>query len=130
MNKFPNIRKNIFSTRFVLIYLVALILLSGKIHALSSDEDGLNLLIITIDTLRADHTGIYGYEKIKTPHVDGLGQKGVLFTHAFCHVPLTLPSHCSLFTGNLPVFHGVRDNGYRLPAFNITLAEILKEKEY
>ncbi len=130
MNKFPNIRKNIFSTRFVLIYLVALILLSGKIPALSSDEDGLNLLIITIDTLRADHTGIYGYEKIKTPHVDGLGQKGVLFNHAFCHVPLTLPSHCSLFTGNLPVFHGVRDNGYRLPAFNITLAEILKEKEY
>jgi len=110
--------------------LTVLILILGNIPALSAEEEELNLLVITVDTLRADHTGIYGYDKIKTSQIDGLGRKGVLFTRAFCHVPLTLPSHCSLFTGNLPIFHGVRDNGYRLPAFNITLAEILKKRGY
>jgi arylsulfatase A-like enzyme/Tfp pilus assembly protein PilF len=96
----------------------------------STDGRDLNLLIITVDTLRADHVGIYGYEKINTPHIDNLGKNGVLFAQAFCHVPLTLPSHCSLFTGTLPIFHGVRDNGYRMPPFNITLAEIYKQKGY
>ncbi|UCC40129.1 MAG: sulfatase-like hydrolase/transferase [Candidatus Aminicenantes bacterium] len=96
----------------------------------SPEKEDLNLLIITVDTLRADHVGIYGYKKIETPNMDTLGRNGVLFSRAFCHVPLTLPSHCSLFTGTLPLFHGVRDNGYRLPAFNITLAQILKDKGY
>jgi arylsulfatase A-like enzyme/Tfp pilus assembly protein PilF len=130
MSKFPKMRIPIFARRFVLFHLIIIILILGKTPALSADEDQLNLLIITIDTLRADHTGIYGYEKIKTPHIDSLGQKGVVFSNAFCHVPLTLPSHCSLFTANLPLYHGVRDNGYRLPVFNLTLAEILKEKGY
>lgn len=94
------------------------------------DARGLNLLIITVDTLRADHVGIYGYEKIETPNMDALGRNGLLFSRAFCHVPLTLPSHCSLFTGTLPLFHGVRDNGYRLPTFNITLAQIMKDNGY
>jgi len=93
-------------------------------------EENLNLLIITVDTLRADHIGIYGYEKNETPNMDALGRNGVFFYQAFCHVPLTLPSHCTLFTGTLPLFHGVRDNGYRLPAFNITLAQIMKENGY
>ncbi len=118
------------SKRLVIFYLIIIILILGKTPALSDLGDTLNLLVITIDTLRADHTGIYGYEKIKTPHIDRLGQKGVIFSNAFCHVPLTLPSHCSLFTGNLPLHHGVRDNGYRLPSFNLTLAEIMKDKGY
>lgn len=96
----------------------------------SRDQEDLNLLIITVDTLRADHLGIYGYEKIETPNMDALGRNGVLFSQAFCHVPLTLPSHCSLFTGTLPLFHGVRDNGYRLPEFNTTLAQIMQGNGY
>ena len=114
-----------------LFCLAVLVFILGNIFAFSAEkEKQLNLLVITVDTLRADHTGIYGYDRIQTPHIDGLGRNGVLFTRAFCHVPLTLPSHCSLFTGNLPIFHGVRDNGYRLPAFNVTLAQILKKRGF
>ncbi|KPJ69644.1 hypothetical protein AMJ44_03035 [candidate division WOR-1 bacterium DG_54_3] len=124
------LRKIVFFLGFIIIYLSSSGLICGGNAASSSGSSGLNLLIITIDTLRADHLGIYGYDKIKTPHIDNLGEKGVLFSHAYCHVPLTLPSHCSLFTGTLPLFHGVRDNGYRLPSFNLTLAEIFKKKGY
>jgi arylsulfatase A-like enzyme/tetratricopeptide (TPR) repeat protein len=90
----------------------------------------LNLLIITIDTLRADHLGVYGNEAIKTPHIDALAEEGVLFSRAYSHVPLTLPSHCSIFTGNLPLVHGVRDNGFRLPSAAKTLAQTAKERGY
>jgi len=89
-----------------------------------------NILIITIDTLRADHLGIYGYEKIETPHINRLGKEGILFSRVFCPVPLTLPSHCSLFTGTLPLFHEVRDNGYPLPSNLMTLAEIFRDQGY
>jgi arylsulfatase A-like enzyme/Tfp pilus assembly protein PilF len=89
----------------------------------------LNILLITIDTLRADHVGIYGGQ-VETPAIDRLGRLGVIFTHAYCHVPLTLPSHCSLLTGVIPPVHGVRDNGYRFQGGNQTLAEILKTRGY
>lgn len=130
MSRFPLMRKISCCLGLIIIHL-SLIGITGKGIAASSIGFGdLNLLIITIDTLRADHLGIYGYDKIKTPHIDNLGEKGVLFSRAYCHVPLTLPSHCSLFTGTLPLFHGVRDNGYRLPPFNLTLAETFKKKGY
>ncbi|MCJ7565645.1 MAG: sulfatase [Candidatus Aminicenantes bacterium] len=93
-------------------------------------SEAYNLLLITVDTLRADHLGVYGYDAIKTPAIDRLGQGGMLFSRAFSHVPLTLPSHCSLLTGTLPLYHGIRDNGYRLPAAAATLAEILKKSGY
>jgi arylsulfatase A-like enzyme/Flp pilus assembly protein TadD len=130
MSKFPKVATHIVSMRLVIFYLIIIILILGKTPAFSDFRDTLNLLVITIDTLRADHIGIYGYEKINTPHIDSLGRKGAIFSNAFCHVPLTLPSHCSLFTGNLPLYHGVRDNGYRLPVFSLTLAEIMKDKGY
>src|SRR5206468_7350088 len=69
-----------------------------------------NLLLITIDTLRADHLGCYGYKSIRTPVLDGLAREGVRFERAFSPVPLTLPAHCSVMTGTYPSFHGVRDN--------------------
>lgn len=93
-------------------------------------SEAYNLLLITVDTLRADHLGVYGHNAIKTPAIDRLGQGGMLFSRAFSHVPLTLPSHCSLLTGTLPLYHGIRDNGYRLPAATATLAEILKKSGY
>ncbi|MBN1224425.1 MAG: sulfatase-like hydrolase/transferase [Candidatus Aminicenantes bacterium] len=121
-------RRPIASVIALCIFFLFLSSMQGKSH--SPDEENLNLLIITIDTLRADHLGIYGYDKIETPNIDALGRNGVLFTRAFCHVPLTLPSHCSLFTGTLPLFHGIRDNGYRLPESNTTLAQIMKNNGY
>ena len=91
----------------------------------------LNILLITIDTLRADHLGCYGYHGVETPNIDRLAGEGVLFTNATCQVPLTLPSHCSILTGTHPMYHGVRDNaGFYLEEENTTLAEILKGYGY
>ena len=90
-----------------------------------------NVLVITMDTTRADHLSCYGYQKIKTPFIDAVAKEGVLFEEAFSVQPVTLPSHCSIFTGKYPFRHGVRDNNiYRLSKANLTLAEILKEHGY
>jgi arylsulfatase A-like enzyme/Flp pilus assembly protein TadD len=90
-----------------------------------------NLVLITIDTLRADHVGCYGYKPIRTPNMDRLASEGVRFQNVVSQVPLTLPSHCTIMTGAYPVFHGVRDNvGYRLSQSKITLATILRNQSY
>lgn len=91
----------------------------------------LNVVLITIDTLRADHLSCYNPGSVKTPHIDALAEKGVLFTHAFAHVPMTLPSHTSILTGTLPLYHGIHDNyGFRASDRLITLAEFLKARGY
>src|SRR5437660_8520827 len=68
------------------------------------------VILISIDTLRADHLPAYGYKGVDTPNIDRLRDDAVLFTHAYSHVPLTLPSHVSLLTGELPPDNGVRNN--------------------
>lgn len=90
-----------------------------------------NVVLITIDTLRADHLGCYGYEQIETPYIDALAVDGIRFRTTVAQVPLTLPSHACILTGTYPMFHGVRDNvGYRLVDAKTTLAEILKPYGY
>ncbi len=90
-----------------------------------------NLLLISIDTLRADRLGCYGNKKIRTPKIDNLAAESVRFRTAVSQVPLTLPSHCTILTGTYPSFHGVRDNvGFRLSDSKTTLAEILKAQGY
>lgn len=85
-----------------------------------------NLLFISFDTTRADHLSAYGYPQVTSATVDSLAKRGTLFTAAYSHVPSTLPSHSTMFTGLLPPQHGVRCNGkYRLPESRTTLAEIL-----
>jgi len=69
-----------------------------------------SVILISIDTLRADRLGLYGHAPAATPVIDALGKEGVVFERAYSHCPLTLPSHSSLFTGRLPPQHGVRDN--------------------
>jgi choline-sulfatase len=68
------------------------------------------IVLISIDTLRADHLPAYGYTKIRTPNIDALAAGGVLFEHAWSHAPQTLPAHTSILSGQLPFEHGVRDN--------------------
>jgi arylsulfatase A-like enzyme/Tfp pilus assembly protein PilF len=88
----------------------------------------LNVVVVTLDTLRADHLGCYGHPEVRTPHIDALADQGVLFEQATATVPLTFPSHSSMFTGQIPPTHGVRDNGgFFLEAEKVTLAERLKE---
>ncbi len=70
-----------------------------------------NVLLVTIDTLRADHLGCYGDARAATPNLDALAGRGVRFTTAVAHVPLTTPSHASILAGRIPPRHGVRDNG-------------------
>ena len=71
------------------------------------------IVLISIDTLRSDHLPAYGYRGVETPAIDRLRRDAVLFERAYSHVPLTLPSHCSILSGRLPGEHGVRDNvGY------------------
>lgn len=87
----------------------------------------LNLLIITLDTTRADRLGAYGWPQSVTPTLDRLAAEGVVFEHAVAPAPLTLPSHSSLFTSKFPPAHAVRDNGgFFLDERETTLAERLK----
>lgn len=83
-----------------------------------------NVLVITIDTTRADHLPVYGYKGVQTPNLDALAKRGILFRQCASVAPLTLPSHCSIMTGTYPTYHGVRVNGNTaLPMEPITLAE-------
>ena len=88
----------------------------------------LNVVIITLDTTRADRIGAYGDRHAMTPNLDRLAQEGVLFEQAVTAAPLTLPAHSTMFTGLLPPRHGVRDNGgYVLDPRHTTLAKSLKD---
>jgi len=90
-----------------------------------------NLLLITIDTCRADHLGCYGFGLARTPAIDALAADGVRCTNAVTTAPITLPAHSSIMTGLLPPAHGVRDNGgYQLGDAYVTLAEVLKDRGY
>lgn len=93
--------------------------------------DGPSVLLITLDTTRADRLGCYGHKAARTPALDGLAAGGVRFEQAFCQVPLTLPSHASLLTGAYPPTTGVRVNGAAAlgPALP-TLAEAFQSRGY
>src|SRR5262245_49688974 len=83
-----------------------------------------NVLLITLDTTRADRLGCYGYTSAQTPNLDALAQSGTRFNNAVTHVPLTRPSHASILTGTLPYHHGIWNNGpFRLESKSVTLAE-------
>jgi choline-sulfatase len=81
------------------------------------------VVVITIDTLRADHVGAYGDAAARTPALDRLARDGVRFDHAYAAAPITLTSHASLMTGRYPPGHGARHNGMRLDLKTPTLAE-------
>ena len=91
----------------------------------------LNVLLVTIDTLRADAVGAYGQPGGTTPWIDRLASGGVRFSNARAHNVVTLPSHANILSGRLPTEHGVHDNaGFRFPASLETLATILKAQGY
>ena len=90
-----------------------------------------SVVLISIDTLRADHLSAYGYRGVETPALDSLRRDSMLFENAYCQVPLTLPSHATILTGLLPFQHGVRDNiGFRLSPEHATLASMLAPRGY
>ncbi len=90
-----------------------------------------NVVLVTLDTTRADRIGCYGYKKGSTPTLDRLASEGVRFANAISCVPMTLPAHASILTGLDPPEHGVRSNGlYRLSSSHVTLAETLQGAGY
>ena len=89
-----------------------------------------NVVLISIDTCRADHLGCYGYSYNTSPNIDRLASEGILFEQAVSPVPITLPSHSSMLTGMDPLYHKVHDNNYRLSDSHLTIAEILRKRRY
>jgi arylsulfatase A-like enzyme/Tfp pilus assembly protein PilF len=94
-------------------------------------EPPLNVILITLDTTRADRLGIYGYQNGETSSFDRYAAQGVIFEHAYAPAPITLPSHATILTGLYPPEHGLRVNGQgRLPSEIPLLSELLKNKGY
>jgi len=90
-----------------------------------------SVLLVTLDTVRADHLGCYGYASASTPNIDQLARRGVRFTQAFTPVPITLPAHTALLTGAFPLSTGVHDfSGNRVPTSVVTLAKVLRDAGY
>ncbi len=90
-----------------------------------------NVVVITIDTLRADHLGCYGYKQIRTPNIDALAADATRFERAYTAVPVTLPSHTVMFTGTYPMLSGMHDfAANKLNPTQPTLASVLKEHGY
>jgi arylsulfatase A-like enzyme len=146
----------------LLIFLSFLLLRSESHHRFkyemkNSPKDKPNVLLITLDTTRADHLSCYGYRRLTTPHLDKFSREGMLYKNAYATASWTLPSHASMFTGKYPTKHGAEYSGHslysgnilskgqrddrfdpeerarkflKLPEDNLTLAEILSEKGY
>ena len=115
----------------IAIPLLVLAACSPAAEPLSGSARGANLVLISLDTTRADRLGPYGYAQAETPGLDRLAASGVVFERCFSPVPITLPAHSSLMTGTDPFVHGVRDNGsFRLHGTNETLAEVLRDAGY
>ncbi len=116
---------SILSARLGLVLVLPLLLGCGR------PAERPPIILISIDTLRADRLPMYGYRGVETPALDALRADSVLFTNAWSHSPLTLPSHATIMTGALPAAHGVRDNtGFRLSGDVPSLASILKANGY
>jgi arylsulfatase A-like enzyme len=113
----------------VLIAVIAAAVWFGP--SLLLDRERPNVLLIVVDTLRADRLSCYGWEERTSPNIDALAAEGVLAERMVCQVPQTLPSFCSILTGSYPITHGVRVNGlFALPEEATTLAEVFAENGY
>ena len=114
-----------------LLILLGTIVASGLPLGPERAQEDVNVLLISIDTIRPDRLSCYSPKHVQTPRIDALAAKGVLFERAFAHNPMTLPSHVNILTGTTPLYHGVHENSKSIltPDF-LTLAEYLKEKGY
>lgn len=115
----------------IALALAAVLLATGCRREHATKASNAPVILISIDTLRADHLPAYGYGKVETPNIDAFRKDAILYSNAFSAVPLTFPSHTSILTGLLPTKHGVRNNlGYRLAPNVQTLPKMLKAHGY
>jgi arylsulfatase A-like enzyme/Tfp pilus assembly protein PilF len=110
------------------ILFIAFLFLMGSSYAVSAYD---HIVLISIDTLRPDYLSCYGSQKVKTPNIDSLAQRGILFKNTISSAPITLPSHISIFTGMFPPSHGVHDNsGFVLDPKVNTITKVLHENGF
>src|SRR5437868_932021 len=88
------------------------------------------IILISVDTLRADVLSCYSPQGRRTPHIDAIAKGGTLFSQASAQIPLTLPSHVSLLSSTYPFSNGVEDNGHVVPSGIVTIAAVLKAHAY
>ncbi len=122
-----------FLSRSIFPGMILGLLLFVPLSDAGSDENatGWNVLLITVDTLRADRVSCYSTEYLQTPNMDSFADNGVIFTRAFTHNPTTLPSHTNMLLGLSPLYHGVRENtNFVVQEEYLTLAEYLKSLGY
>ena len=124
--------KRILEFRVVLLLLAMMVVSGGFLISCGLSGKSVRcVILISIDTCRADHLSCYGYPRTITPNIDELAMESMLFTSAYSPVPMTQPAHASMLTGTIPPVHGVHDNyDYQLSQSNVTLAEILGQSGY
>jgi arylsulfatase A-like enzyme/Flp pilus assembly protein TadD len=119
------------ASSFCRLIVILMALAALRAAGQTSAKPAPNVVLITIDTLRADHVGCYGYKQVQTPNIDGLAADGARFERAFAVVPVTLPSHSSMLTGTYPMFSGMHDfSANKLSPLQPTLASVLKQNGY
>jgi len=116
---------------FLIFILAGVIFTNYSLLGSASKPEDLNVLLITIDTIRPDRLSCYSIKYLKTPRIDDLAAKGALFDRAIAHNPTTLPSHANILLGTTPLYHGIHDNSkFRASEDFLTMAEYLKSKGY
>ena len=124
-------RKISFCPLFVVCLILGLFSFAFPENSPAKGKSKLNVLLITIDTLRADRLSCYGSRLPQTPHIDALAERGVLFSRAFANTPSTLPSHANILLGSTPNYHGVHENlNFIVSEELLTLAEHLRNNGY
>src|SRR3954464_6433660 len=124
------------SLRFIFILLfaavgTALAAVGGWRYARASAPVSGPIIVISVDTLRADHLPAYGYKDVKTPAIDALAADAVVFERAYSHAPQTLPAHAAMLSGQLPFENGVRDNvGFTIRPGERLLPQMLRERGF
>ena len=123
-----------FRYTFILIVVTVAVVLAaagGWRYARASAPVSGPIIVVSIDTLRADHLPAYGYKKVKTPVIDALAADGVVFERAYSHAPQTLPAHTALLSGRLPFETGVRDNvGFAVKPGERLLPQMLRDRGF
>ena len=115
----------------LMLFLLGIMFVPPSMYPLRKEQQKQNLLLITIDTLRADRLSCYGSQYPKTPNIDSLAERGVLFSRAFANTSTTLPSHANILLGTTPNHHGVHENlNFVVRKELLTLAEHLKNNGY
>ena len=112
------------------LWLCSCSLLVASIGLASGVDPTTNVILVTVDTLRADRLGAYGYQAAATAHIDALAREGILFENAIVQTPFTLPSHASIFSSTYPMFHGLQDVVGRMRDDVPVVAEWFRERGY